>query len=99
MNPRIDNMEVSDDEWEAAAVEQLRADVREYPGGARGFVAAHRDRLGIGYDAFNENLNGKKRIAYRTFTRAVHILGYTQQEYEERIRSSIEASRRRTNDS
>jgi len=95
MSARVRAMDVPDDEWEEAAVEQLRKDLRDYPGGVKAFVKANRDRLGIGYDALNANLNGETRIAYRTFMRAVAILGYTTQQYEDRITQLIEANRRR----
>lgn len=95
MNPRISGMEVADDEWEAAAVAQLRDDIRGVPGGARAFVREHGERLGISYGAFMKNLNGTVGIAYRTFMRAVAILGYTKEEYDQRIMTRIEAERRR----
>ena len=95
MGHRIDGVEISDEEWETAAIEQLRDDVRGYPGGARGFVAEHQERLGIGYDAFNNNLNGVGRIAYRTFARTVAILGFTPEEFDQRIMTRVEAQRRR----
>ncbi|MBW9118855.1 hypothetical protein JNB63_01985 [Microbacterium trichothecenolyticum] len=91
-------MEVTDDEWESAAVAQLAADVRDYPGGGRGFVQDHGERLAMSYDSFNKNLNGSSKITYRTFTRAVHILGYTPEEYDSRIMTRIEAQRRRAAD-
>ena len=96
MNARIRVMDLdpSDDEWEAAALAEIRADVRAYPGGAKKFVEDHEDRIGLGYFAFLEHLNGKRSISYRTFTRSVHILGYTTQEYDEKIRARIAATRR-----
>lgn len=84
----------ADEEWETAAIAQLKADVRAYPGGARGFVDDHKDRLGISYGAFNDNLNGSGRIAYRTYTRAVAILGFTPEQYDRRIADLIESQRR-----
>ena len=95
MNPRIRHMEVPDDEWETAAVAQLRDDIRGLPGGALEFVEQHGDRLGITYGAFAKNLNGSVGIAYRTFMRAVAILGYSKEEYDQRIMTRIEAERRR----
>lgn len=95
MNPRIDGMDVPDDEWEAAAVAQLRDDIRGLPGGAQAFVEAHGERLGVSYGAFAKNLNGSAGIAYRTFMRAVAILGYSKEEYDQRIMTRIEAERRR----
>lgn len=94
MNARIGAVLVPDDEWEDAAVEQLRNDIRAYPGGLKAFHEQHGDRLGIGYYALNDNINGKNRIAYRTFSRAVHILGFTTSEYDERINQLIESKRR-----
>ena len=95
MSPRIKGMEVPDDEWEAAAVAQLRDDIRGLPGGAQAFVEQHAARLGIGYGAFAKNLNGSGEIKYRTFMRAVAILGYSKEEYDQRIMTRIEAGRRR----
>lgn len=94
MNARIQGVNVPDDEWEDAAVEQLRTDIRAYPGGVKAFHKQHGDRLGIGYYALNDNLNGTSRLAYRTFTRAVHILGFTSSEYDERINQLVESKRR-----
>lgn len=98
MNPNIDGMDVSDEEWEAAAVAQLAADIRDYPGGGRGFVQDNGERLAMSYDSFNKNLNGTSKITYRTFMRAVAILGYTPEEYDTRIMTRIEAQRRRAGD-
>lgn len=95
MNLKIDAVQTSDDEWETAAIEQLRDDVRGYPGGARGFANDHKERLGIGYDAFNANLNGSGKIAYRTFARTVAILGYSAEDYDKRISARLEAGRNR----
>ena len=97
MNARVKSMldlDPSDDEWEAAALAEIRADVRAYPGGAKKFVEEHQDRLGMGYFAFLDNLKGKSRISYRTFTRAVHLLGYSTAEYDEKILARIAATRR-----
>lgn len=96
MNPRLRGVDVPDDEWEAAAVAQLRDDIRGLDGGAKAFVEQHGDRLGVGYGAFAKNLNGSVGIAYRTFTRAVAILGYSKEEYDQRIMMRIEADRRRS---
>lgn len=95
MNPRMNGVDIPDNEWERAAVEQLRDDIRGYPGGARGFISDHGERMDIGYDAFAKNLNAPGSIRYRTFVRAVHLLGYTTTEYDERILTRIEAKRRR----
>lgn len=95
MSARVQVVNVSDDEWETAAIEEIRSDVRAYPGGAKKFVEDHKERLGVGYDGFLDNLSGRNRIAYRTFTRAVHILGYTTQEYDEKIMARIAATRRK----
>jgi hypothetical protein len=84
----------SDEEWESAAIAEMRADVRGYPGGAKQFVNDHRERLGIRYEGFLDNLSGKNRISYRTFTRTVHILGYALAEYDEKIIARIVAQRR-----
>ena len=94
MGANVSIVDVSDDEWEAAALAELRADVRAYPGGAKKFIEDHEERLGMGYFAFLDNLKGKSRIAYRTFSRAVHILGYTTWEYDAKIDARIAATRR-----
>ena len=88
------DLDPSDDEWEAAALAEIRADSRAYPGGVRKFVEDHGDRLEMSYNAYLDNLNGKNRISYRTFTRAVHLLGYSTQEYDEKILARIAATRR-----
>ena len=95
VNPRIGDMQIPDDEWERAAVEQLRADVRAHPGGARGFINDYGAQLEIGYEGFTKNLRTPGSMRYRTFVRAVHMLGYTTAEYDERIATRIDADRRR----
>lgn len=94
MNAIVENMNIPDDVWEDAAIEQLRIDISGYPGGAKAFVADNADRIGIGYFSFLDNLSGKSKIAYRTFSRTVHILGFTTAEYDERITQLIESKRR-----
>lgn len=94
MSARIGTVQVPDDEWEDAAIEQLRTDIRAYPGGLKAFHEQNSERLGIGYYALNDNLTGKSRIAYRTFSRAVHVLGFTTSEYDERINQLVESKRR-----
>ena len=94
MATNVNHMDVSDEEWEAAALAEIRADILAYPGGAKKFVEDNEERLGMGYFAFLDNLKGKSRVAYRTFTRAVHILGYSTWEYDAKIDARIAATRR-----
>lgn len=81
------------DEWEAAALRQLKSDVASYPGGVQAFAVEFREDLGVGPSALGRNLNGEPKMSLRTYFALIRALGYTPETYEARIRQRVQADR------